>query len=129
MSVSPLYRITLHLARSKEFPSGTSLNRYVITAPLDSENRLDPAAWKMRRAQCTVERVNGRETRGGLLVHRHGGAGGATWAIDYDASRDDDDEAGYRLSSHSFLTGEYVSIRGEDDELHTFRVADVELLE
>lgn len=129
MPVSSLHRITLHLARSKEFPEGTSLNRYEITAPLDDAGHLDAMAWKERRRDCTVLRVNGREKKSGLLVHRHGGAGGATWTIDYDAGSDLDDEAGYRLGSHSFVAGEYVSIRDEDDEMHTFRVVDVEPLE
>jgi hypothetical protein len=30
------------------------------------------------------------------------------------------------LSSHQFLIGEYVSIRDDEGELHTFRVVSVE---
>jgi hypothetical protein len=46
--------------------------------------------------------------------------------FDYDAASIDDDEAGYRFAVHAFSLGEYVSIRDEDGELHTFRVASVE---
>jgi hypothetical protein len=60
-----------------------------------------------------------------VLIHRAGGLDGATWAIDYNLDRSDDDEVGYRLGSHSFKPGDYVSIRDEDGEMQTFRVADV----
>jgi hypothetical protein len=36
------------------------------------------------------------------------------------------EEAGYRFASHAFRPGEYVSIRGEDGDLHTFQVVSVE---
>ena len=38
----------------------------------------------------------------------------------------DDDESGYRFGTHAFRLGEYVSIRGEDGETHTYKVASVE---
>jgi hypothetical protein len=38
----------------------------------------------------------------------------------------DEDEAGYRFGDHVFRNGEYVSIRGGDGEIHTFRVVSVE---
>lgn len=121
-----LYHITLHLARSKEYPEGSPRYGYEITAPLDDEGMLDPAEWRSKRAQCRVRRFWGNEIdRYGLLVHRPGGSGGATWAIDYDPGRAVDDEAGYRLNKHKFAMGEYVSIQDEDEKLHTFQVAAV----
>jgi hypothetical protein len=120
-----LYQITLHLARSREFPNGAANVGYDIIAPLDPDGHLDAAAWKTQRERCEVVRFKGAEERRGKLVHKHGGAGGATWAIDYDATTDADDEDGYRLGTHRFTVGEYVSIRDEDDEMHTFRVVDV----
>jgi hypothetical protein len=125
MTDAVLHQITLHLARSKEFPNGSANDGYDIVAPLDGDGHLDAAGWKTLRDRCEVVRFVGTEERRGKLVHKHGGAGGATWAIDYDSARDDDDEAGYRLGSHSFVIGEYVSIRDGDDEMHTFRVVDV----
>ena len=46
--------------------------------------------------------------------------------IDYDQNRVDDDEAGYRLGSHTFQVGDYVSIRDAEGDMNTFRVADVQ---
>ncbi len=125
MTSAVLHQITLHLARSKEFPNGSAKFGYDIVAPLDAEGHLDVAGWKAARERCEVVRFEDGAEKRGKLVHKHGGAGGATWAIDYDAARADDDEAGYRLGTHRFVIGEYVSIRDEDDEMHTFRVVDV----
>lgn len=121
-----LHHITLHLARCKDYPEGSARFGYEITAPLDAAGRLDDAEWRHVRAQCHVRRFWGEERdRYGLLVHRAGGSGGATWAIDYDPARAFDDEAGYRLNKHRFAEGEYVSIQDEDEELHTFQVVEV----
>ena len=68
----------------------------------------------------------GEPDQHGVLVHRPGGAGGATWMIDYDQDRADDDEAGYRLGTHTFQVGDYVSIRDADGDMNTFRVAEVQ---
>ena len=89
-----LYRITLHLARSQPFPDGSNRHGYEIVAPLDAEGHLDPIEWKSRRRSCRVRRFwAGEPAKHGLLIHRPGGVGGATWLIDYDDSRDIDDEA------------------------------------
>lgn len=121
-----LYRITLHLARGRGFPDGSSRHGYEIVAPLDAEGRLDAAAWRNRRRSCRVRRFwAGEPARQGLLIHRPGGAGGATWLIDYDDTKETDDEAGYRLGSHRFAPDEYVSIRDDEGELHTFRIVSI----
>lgn len=121
-----LSHITLHLARCKEYPEGSARHGYEIAAPLDAEGRLDAAAWKSVRGQCRVRRFWGDAAdRHGLLVHRPGGSGGATWTIDYDPDRAFDDEAGYRLNKHRLVQDEYVSIQDEDGRLHTFQVAAV----
>ena len=65
----------------------------------------------------------GEPDRQGWLVHRAGGSGGATWLIDYDRDTQADDETGYRLGAHRFQLDEYVSIRDDDGDLHTFKVA------
>jgi hypothetical protein len=121
-----LQRITLHLARTKQHPEGTSKIGYDIVAPLDRAGRLDADAWRAHRAECRVKRFRASKPEAyGVLLHRPGGVDGATWAIDYNLDRADDDEVGYRLGSHSFKLGDYVSIRDEDGEMQTFRVADV----
>jgi hypothetical protein len=122
----PLMRITLHLARSKEFPQGSSAHGYEFVAPLDAEGHLDAEGWKADRESCRVRRFWADEEYDlGHLVHR-GGAKGGSWIFTYDIAGDEDDEAGYRLGAHSFTPGEYVSIRDDDGEMHTFEVALVE---
>jgi hypothetical protein len=120
-------RIVLNLARSKEHPNGSARHGYEIIAPLDARDHLDLAAWKEHRDACRVHRFWGDERDdAGRLVHRAGGAKGSTWIFDYDGSTTDDDEAGYRLADHAFSVGEYVSIRDEDGDMHTFVVTSVQ---
>jgi hypothetical protein len=119
-------RITLHLARSKEFPSGSSRHGYEFVAPLDSSGHIDAAQWAQHRESCYVRRFWGDEEDYGRLVHRPGGAEHSRWVFDYGDATNEDEEAGYRFSSHAFRPGEYVSIRDDDGEMHTFKVVNVE---
>ena len=122
-----LKRIRLNLARSKDFPEGSARYGYEFVAPLDEHGHIDPQLWKRYRRHCGVRRFwNGEDEQIGRLVHKPGGAEHARWVFDYDASNTDDDESGYRFGAHAFMLGEYVSIRGEDGELHTFSVTSVE---
>lgn len=117
-----LKQVLLHLARTKEFPEGSARHYYRFVAPLDAEGHLDAEGWRKHRDQCRVVRSWGDEEADiGHLVHRPGGL----WGFRYDIDGDEGDEAGYRLSSHNFIPGEYVSIRDDEDELHTFRVISV----
>ena len=119
-----MFRIRLELARSKENPQGSPGNGYEFHAPLDDTNHIDLEAWKDNRGLCFVHRLeNNVTTERGILMHRSGGAGGATWVFDYDYQEDGDEEAGYRFGAHAFTPGEYVSIKDEDGEMHTYRVA------
>jgi hypothetical protein len=68
----------------------------------------------------------GEDDEVGRLVHKSGGAEHARWIFDYDETAEDDDEAGYRFGDHAFRNGEYVSIRDENGEMHTFQVVSVE---
>jgi hypothetical protein len=121
--MTALTQIRLELARSKEFPEGSNRHGYEMLAPLDADGKLDAAAWKSVRERCRVHRFWGAGDEDvGHLVHRPGGS----WAFHYDVSGDEDDEAGYRLGSHSFNLGDYVSVRDEDGVLHTFRVVRAE---
>lgn len=120
-------RIRLNLARSKEFPQGSARHGYEFVAPLDQNWRIDVEQWKRDRAHCRVRRFwEGEEDQVGLVVHKQGGPEHGRWVFDYDQSADEDDESGYRFGSHAFRPGEYVSIRGEDGEMHTFQVVSVE---
>jgi hypothetical protein len=122
-----LKRIRLNLARSKEFPLGSDRHGYEFIAPLDAHGHIDPDLWRKHRDHCGVRRFwAGEDDQHGHLVHKPGGTEHARWIFDYDESGDEDDEAGYRFADHVFRPGEYVSIRDEDGELHTFQVASVE---
>ncbi|ESR26467.1 hypothetical protein [Lutibaculum baratangense] len=118
-----LRRVRLNLARSHDFPHGSSRHGYEFVAPLDQEGKIDAGAWRKARDRCRVRRFwAGEQDDLGHLVHRPGGS----WAFHYDIEGDEDDEPGYRFGDHSFNPGEYVSIRDDEGEMHTFQVATVE---
>ena len=120
-------RIRLELARSREFPSGSRRHGYEFVAPLDETGHINAKLWQQHRDHCRVRRFwEGEDEQIGRLVHKPGGAEHARWVFDYDATRVDDDESGYRFGAHKFALGEYVSIKDEDGELHTFQVASVQ---
>ena len=120
-----LRRIRLEQARDKGRPEPAPGNGYEFVAPLSEDGRIDIDAWKNYRTLCFVHRLEGGTVvERGLLVHRPGGAGGATWAFDYELG-EGEEEAGYRFGAHPFKIGEYVSVRDEDGDLHTYRVAAV----
>ncbi len=122
-----LKRIRLNLARSRDFPSGSARHGYEFVAPLDAKGHIDPHLWHQYRDHCHVRRFwNGEDEQIGRLVHKPGGVEHARWIFDYDPRRADDDEAGYRFGEHVFSPGEYVSIRDDEGETHTFQVKAVE---
>ena len=122
-----LKRIRLNLARSKEFPSGSARRGYEFVAPLDAQGHIDPRLWQKYREHCGVRRFwEGEDDEIGRLVHKPGGNEQARWVFDYDMTSDDDDESGYRFGAHKFAPGEYVSIRDEEGEMHTFQVVTVQ---
>ena len=120
-------RIRLNLARSKEFPQGSERHGYEFVAPLDAKGHIDADLWRKHRDNCRVRRFwEGEDDQIGFLVHKPGGVEQARWVFDYDKTAEDDDESGYRFGSHAFEPGEYVSIRDDDGEMHTFQVITVE---
>jgi len=122
-----LKRIRLNLARSKEFPLGSQKHGYEFVAPLDASGHIEPELWRQYREHCGVRRFwEGEDDEAGRLVHKPGGAEHGRWVFDYDEAAEEDDEAGYRFGNHVFRPGEYVSIRDEDGNMHTFQVVSVE---
>lgn len=120
-------RIRLNLARSPEFPQGSAQHGYEFVAPLDADGHIDVAQWKSNREHCRVRRfAAGEDDEIGLLVHKPGGPEHGRWVFDYNPKRADDDESGYRFGAHAFRPGEYVSIRDEDGNTHTYSVVSVE---
>lgn len=119
-------RIRLNLARSPEFPQGSTRRGYEFVAPLDADDHIDLEQWKAHKENCRVRRFwEGEPDEVGQLVHSGGGRHGR-WVFDYDPEETTDDESGYRFDSHSFRQGDYVSIRGDADEIYTFVVVSVE---
>jgi hypothetical protein len=120
-------RIRLNLARSKEFPEGSDRRGYEFVAPLDDKGHIDVNLWRKEREHCRVRRFwEGADDEIGFLVHKPGGPEHARWVFDYDQTAEDDDESGYRFGAHAFRPGEYVSIRNDDGETHTYLVVSVE---
>lgn len=112
--------VRLLLAREKGNPSGDREEGYDLLVPLDLEGRLDAAEWKAHQGACRVRRFSaGKEDRIGRLRRKPGGQ----WYFDY-AEGYRDDEIGFRLGEERFMTGEYVSVHGEDG-MHTYQVARV----
>ncbi len=118
-------KIRLELARTSEFPEGNRNIGYEFIAPLDTQDHIDVAQFHQSKNRCRVRRFRPDEGDDiGHLVRKPGGS----WAFHYDIHSDEeDDESGYRFGNHSFKSGEYVSVK-EDNELRTFVVARVEKL-
>ncbi len=115
------HTIRLELARDRDNPEGNAARGYRFAAPLDAAGRLDVDAWRRDPSRATVTRFwDGELTELGHLVRRDDGE----WVFDYDPDDEDDDELGYRLGTHRFAVGEYVSIREHDGVTRTFRIVD-----
>lgn len=118
---SKLMTVRLNLAREPEHPDGSSDNGYAFTAPLDPGGRLDAGLWTRRRDERRVTRFSpDGPSAFGLLAHRRGGAGGATWGFEFDTPAEEVDP-GFGLDLHRFRSGDYVTVShlGKD---HTYRV-------
>ena len=127
-SQATLCKVTLHAARSKEFPDGSIRHGFDFVAPLTEDGRIDLEAWKVHRGECFAHRFwAGEPSMRGLLVHRAGGRGGSTWAFEWKSLRAaaNDEDEGFRFGDHAFRVGEYVSIREAEGDLLTFRVVSV----
>ena len=124
-----LRKVTLHAARSKEFPDGSIRHGYDFIAPFTEDDHIDLEAWKAHRGECFAHRFwAGEASMQGLLVHRAGGRGGSTWAFEWKSPRagaGEEEEEGFRFGDHSFKVGEYVSVREGNGDLLTFRVVSV----
>jgi hypothetical protein len=116
-----LKRIRLELARTPDFPDGSSTCGYEFVAPLDGRGHLDSSAWPQAKAVCTVRRFwNGAADEHGVLIHRKDGL----WAFSY-APGDDDDEPIFKFDRHLFTVDEYVTVTEHDGVARPFRVVEV----
>ena len=116
-----LKRIRLELARTPDFPAGSSAHGFEFIAPLDARGHLDSAGWPKIKAACTVRRFwDSTPDEHGVLIQRRNG----TWAFSYEPG-DDDDEPIFRFDKHNFVVGEYVTVTEHDGIARPFRVVDV----
>jgi hypothetical protein len=114
-------QLRIELAREPGHPEGDTGVAYIMVAPLDADDRIDPTLWREHRKACRIARLRpDQEDRYGHLVHRQGGG----WAFHYDTAANKPDEIGFHFADQRFVTGEYVSIV-EGGRMHTYRVASV----
>ena len=119
-SLPPQFRqIRIELAREPGHPEGDASFAYVIVAPLDANDKIDPALWRTNREACRITRLRpGEEDDHGHLVHRQGGG----WVLHYESNKPD--SLGFHFADERFVSGEYVSIN-EGGKMHTYRVVSV----
>jgi hypothetical protein len=117
-------QLRIELAREPDHPRGEASVAYVIVAPLDANDRIDPTLWRQHREACRIARLRpDRQDDHGHLVHRQGGS----WAFHYDSGANVADEVGFHFANERFASGEYVSIN-EGGRMHTYRVVSVSRL-
>lgn len=122
-ALSQLRRVRLELARDPAHPQGSRAVGYDFIAPIDDNGHILEAAFRELKDRCRVRRFAEHEPdEVGHVVRKRGGA----WAFHYDIHGDPEhDETGYRLASHVFIPGEYISLREKDGDMKTFRVVSV----
>lgn len=113
-----LYRIRLELARSHDFPDGSPHHGYEFVLPLGADGKIDVEAWPECRQLCTVHRFwDGEDDEVGTLIR--GGHG--RWSFSY-KSGEIHAEPIHRFEAHVLRTGEYLSVREQDEKTYTFRI-------
>ena len=115
-----LKRIRLELARTAEYPEGSSGHGYEFIAPINHDGHIEFGDWKKFKNFCRVTRFADGENETGML--RHVGRG---WRFDYDGRRTDDDEPFFKLDRHSLMPGAYVSITEHDGIQRPFKIISV----
>jgi hypothetical protein len=117
-------QIRIELAREPGHPEGDTTVAYLIIAPLDADDRIEPVLWRDHREACRIARQRpGEQDDHGHLIHRQGGS----WAFHYDAGTNTPDEVGFHFADQRFVIGEYVTIN-EGGKPHTYRVVSVNRL-
>ncbi len=116
-----LKKIVLHLARTPDYPDGSSQHGYDFVAPLNDDGEFDLKAWKAHKDDCTVHRFwQGEDDERGHLERTQGGR----WAFSY-APGEEDDEPIFKFLQHQITDGEYISITEHDGVTRPFRVVSI----
>lgn len=111
--------IRLELARTHDFPEGSTARQYLLTLPLDDDDRIDAAAIEAEPARATVRRIwDGEPDRHGYVIRTERG-----WALSY-ALGEEDDEPIFHLETHPIRIGEYLTLTENEGEVQPFRIAE-----
>lgn len=116
-------RIRLELARTPEFPQGSAGIAYLIDLPLDEQGMVDLRELARSPDKALVLRSWPEEPdHSGYLVRTDGG-----WSLSYEPGEEDDENI-FRLESHVFRPGEYLTLTEPDGRRLPFRVVTVQSL-
>lgn len=110
--------VSLELARTEDFPEGSSTHAYVLRLPLDADGLVEHERLKHPDERPTVRRSWPNEhDRVGVVVAVPGG-----WAFSYSPG-EEDDEPIFHLENHPIRPGDYLTITETDGKKLPFRVA------
>lgn len=113
-------RIRLEVARSRDFPTGSTRHGYELILPLLADGRIDEKTLKATPEPATVHRFwEGDGDAVGQVKHQRG-----RWLIAYEPGGPDDEPL-HRFAEHKFRMGEYVSVREGAHAEHAFKVVSV----
>jgi hypothetical protein len=113
-----LNRIRLELARTPDFPTGSSWHGYEFIAPLTVDGHVDAKGWSKVKELCHVTRFWGDDTEErGQFVHS-----GQGWCFVYPEQSQDSTERFFKLDRHRFTPGGYVTVTERDGSQLPFRV-------
>lgn len=119
-------RVRVELARSSEYPDGSSRHGYEFILPLDEAGRFDQQTYEQAPELCTVHRFwEGDEDTDADLVGEILHTAPDRWVFSYNPGNEDDEPV-LRFTDHVFREGEYLSVREPGGAAHTFRIALVE---
>src|SRR5260370_26857213 len=93
-------QIRIELAREPGHPEGDASVAYLIIAPLDANDRIDPTLWLEHHEACRITRLRQDEE------HEHGRRGhrqGSHWLLQYDS---EPDAVGFNYPDVRFMPGE-----------------------
>ena len=99
----------LELARTADYPEGSSRHIYVLRLPVSADGAVDEAQLAEHTERATVHKYwGGDHPRNGYVVRTPAG-----WALSYERGPDDD-EGLFHLDSHHLKVGEYVTVTDAD---------------
>jgi hypothetical protein len=109
--------IRLELARTPDFPAGSSAHAYLLRLPVDDNGMVEARSLREATEHPTVRRFWPDEpVQTGVVVRK-----GGKWLFSYRPG-DDDDEAVFHLESHPIKVGQYLTITETSGDALPFRV-------